>query len=89
MADTLDNLADPGERTFEYRGIHFRLSVVPAGPDLFTPHVLYEHGLRGTEQLALPVDVDPYASANEAWRHAEQQAVRWVNDRTGDGKGQF
>ena len=92
MADTfdnVDNLANPGERTFEYRGIHFRLSVVPAGLDLFTPHVLYAHGLRGTERLALPVDADPYASADEAWRHAEQQAVRWVKDRTGDGQGQF
>ena len=89
MADTLDNVDKPGERTFAYRGIHFRLSVVPAGLGLFTPHVLYAHGLRGTERLALPVDADPYASADEAWRHAEQQAVRWVHDRTGDGQGQF
>jgi len=86
MAHNLDN---SGDRTFEYRGFHFRLSVVPAGPDLYLPHVLYEHGLSGTEQLALPVDTDPYASAAEAWRHAEQQAVRWVHDRAGDGQGQF
>ena len=89
MADTLDNVDNRDERTFAYRGIHFRLSVVLAGLGLFTPHVLYAHGLRDTEQLALPVDAEPYASADEAWRHAEQQAVRWVHDRTGDGQGQF
>ncbi|SDC23918.1 hypothetical protein SAMN05444679_10218 [Variovorax sp. CF079] len=48
---------------------------------------LYLTGLPGTEQIALPEDSDPYASAPEAWRHAEQQAVRWVHDRTGDGRG--
>ncbi|WP_371436597.1 hypothetical protein [Polaromonas sp.] len=41
------------------------------------------------EQIALPVDADPYDSVAEAWRHGEQQAVRWVHDHTGDGPGRF
>lgn len=87
MADNLTTT--PGDRTFEYHGCQFRLSVVPAAVDAFMPHVLYEHGLAGVGQLALPLDTDSYASAAEAWRHAEQQAVRWVHDRTGDGQGRF
>lgn len=78
-----------GNRNFRYRNCHFQLSVVPAAGNLFMPHVLYEHGLAGIERLALPPDTDPYASDDEAWRHAEQQAVRWVHDRTGDGQGRF
>lgn len=81
--------AAPGIRNFDYRGIHFTLSVHAQGTDLFMPYVLYLTGLPGTEQIALPEDSDPYASAPEAWRHAEQQAMRWVHDRTGDDRGQF
>ena len=77
------------DRLFQYKNCFFLLSVVPSGSDLFTPHVLYERGLAGIERMGLPIDTEPYASAAEAWRHAEQQAVRWVHDRTGDGQGQF
>ena len=77
------------DHSFQYRGGQFVLSIVPAGPDLFQAHVLYEHGLAGLERCALPLDGDPYASPEEAWRHAEQQAVRWVHDRCGDGRAQF
>jgi hypothetical protein len=82
-------MADIGDRDFRYRDCEFRISVQRTGADLFLPHVLYRAGLRGVEQVALPVDADPYASADEAWRHGEQQAVRWVHDRTGDGQGRF
>ena len=74
---------------FEYRGCHFICSVVARGPDSFEPHVMYQHGLAGLEQMALPQDVVPYAGEAEALRHAQQQAVRWVHDRMGDPQGQF
>lgn len=79
----------PGSRSFAYRGIRFTLSVQAHGTGLFMPRVLYLTGLPDTEQTLLPEDSDPYAWAAEAWRHAEQQAVRWANDRSGDGQGQF
>ena len=74
---------------FEYRGCEFICSVVEQAPHVFEPHVLYRGGIRGLEQMPLPRDSDPYGSAAEAMRHAQQQAVRWVHDRTGDGQGQF
>ncbi|MEJ8851907.1 hypothetical protein [Variovorax rhizosphaerae] len=77
------------DRSFRYRDCEFLLSVERTGQDLFLPHVLYRSGLPNLEQQALPVDADPYASSEEAWRHCEQQAVRWVHDRTGDGQGRF
>lgn len=82
-------MAIQASRPFQYRECYFALEVVPVATDLFMPHVLYEHGLQGNERFALPIDTDPYASENEAWRHAEQQAVRWVHDRTGDEQGRF
>ncbi|MDP9900762.1 hypothetical protein [Variovorax ginsengisoli] len=77
------------DRPFLYHGCTFTCSAVQTATNLFTPHVRYEHGLPGLEQMALPVDTAPYLSADEALRHAEQQAVRWVHDRTGDGQGRF
>ncbi|BEP57757.1 hypothetical protein GmRootV118_50010 [Variovorax sp. V118] len=46
--------------------------------------------VEGAEQR-LPPDTDnvAYGSEAEALRHAEQQAVRWAHDRTGDGQGRF
>ncbi len=77
------------DRSFTYHGCHFICSAREAGRTLYQPHVLYQHGLSGVEQMALPIDTEPYGSAAEALRHAEQQAVRWVHDRTGDGQGRF
>ncbi|MET0544061.1 MAG: hypothetical protein ABWZ88_20145 [Variovorax sp.] len=77
------------DRSFEYRGARFCLSVSAKGPALFQPAVQYEGGIAGLERIALPEDSDPYGSAEEAWRHAQQQAVRWVHDRIGDGQGRF
>jgi hypothetical protein len=41
--------------------------------------------------LTLPPDTEEvgYATKQEALRHAEQQAMRWVHDRTGTGQAQF
>lgn len=44
-------------------------------------------GPNGMAQL--PPDVEPYASVREALRHTEQQALRWSNDRTGNGQARF
>ena len=74
---------------FEYHGCHFTFCVVARGPEAYEPHVLYQYGIPGLEQQPLPQDAEAYAGAVEAMRHAEQQAVRWVHDRTGDGQGRF
>lgn len=74
---------------FTYRGCQFICSAQEIGPELFQPRVLYQSGLANVEQIALPQDCDPYATAAEAQRHAQQQAMRWVHDCTGDGQGQF
>lgn len=74
---------------FEYRECRFICSVVELGGDLFQPHVLYQFGVPGVEQVELPRDSEPYSTSAEALRHAQQQAVRWVHDRIGDGQGQF
>ena len=77
------------DRLFDYRDFHFVLRVEPTDANLFMPAVRCESGPGGAQQVALPADTDPYSSEAEAWRHAEQQAMRWVHDRTGDGQGQF
>ncbi len=74
---------------FIYRDCRFTCSAEPAPNDTFQPRVLYEGGLAGIERLELPQDTEAYASEPEAMRHAEQQAMRWIHDRTGDGQGQF
>jgi hypothetical protein len=77
------------EFDFDYRGCNFACKVEKTDHGLYQAHVLFRHGLTGMQQTALPIDGDPYASAPEARRHAAQQAMRWVHDRTGDGQGQF
>jgi hypothetical protein len=78
-----------GDQSFEYEGILFTLSVNRISDTLFLPLARYHSGLPEVESIALPQDTEPYGSEAEAWRHAEQQAVRWVHDRTGDGRGRF
>jgi hypothetical protein len=75
------------DQPFRYHGCQFICSASAAGGALYQPHVLYQHGMSGIEQTVLPLDPAPYASAAEALRHAEQQAVRWVHDRTADSQG--
>jgi len=43
------------------------------------------------KEAALPADTEEvaYATQAKALRHAEQQAMRWVHDRTGTGHAQF
>lgn len=84
-----DALPPAGDGSFHYRGCEFQCSVTSPTPGTYLPHVLYRGGLPGEEQLALPIDTEAYGSLEEARRHAEQQAVRWVHDRSGDGQGRF
>lgn len=75
---------------YTYRGFRFTLAAQPQGAAAFVAQVAVADGSSGTDAWSpLPQDADAYASEAEALRHAEQQAVRWVHDRTGDGQGQF
>lgn len=77
------------ELPFIYRGCRFICRVEQSGPEAFQPRVLYQSGIANLEEFALPADTEPYGTFAEARRHAQQQAMRWVHDRTGDGQGQF
>jgi hypothetical protein len=77
------------ESSFTYRGCRFACMAISSGPDVFAAQVEYLDGLGEFDRCMLPQDADPYGTAAEALRHAQQQAMRWVNDRTGDGQGQF
>lgn len=83
------DLKPPGETTFRYEGLEFALTVTEMPTGAFMPRVRYLSGAAGAEPETLPEDTDAYASAAEAWRHAEQQAMRWAHDRTGEGQGRF
>ena len=81
----------PQRHAFIYRDWHFSHSArrTPAG--LYEPVVVCT-GLQGrSPPTTLPNDTDEmaYGTEAEALRHGEQQAMRWVHDRTGDGQGQF
>lgn len=75
-------------QTFTYRGCAFSCVPLACPGGTFGVRVRYLSGaLGGAEDL--PEDAEPYGSEAEALRHGEQQAMRWVHDRTGDGQGQF
>ena len=77
------------DQAFQYRGCEFLLQAQETEEHFFLPRVFYQSGLPGIEPMTLQADAEPYGSEAEAWRHAQQQAVRWVHDRTGDGQGRF
>lgn len=74
---------------FNHRGCHFVCVSVELNKTLFQPYVVYQSGIFGSEKIFLPQDTEPYASEAEALRHAQQQAARWVYDRTGDVQERF
>lgn len=78
------------QHLFVYRGYRFVCSTRPMGEG-FRPTVVCLTGEGGSGEIALPDDTDEiaYATRKEAQRHAEQQAMRWVHDRTGTGQAQF
>lgn len=86
---------DEARGVFSYRGWRFLYGAERTATGLYKPVVRRLSRLAGPAEPAeterLPDDTEEiaYATESEAMRHAEQQAMRWVHDRTGDGRGQF
>lgn len=75
---------------FSFAGRAFVCAARRTDTGMFQPVVMYQASNgEGTGVVELPPDTDPYGTVAEALRHAEQQAVRWMHDRTGDGQGRF
>ncbi|MET3371378.1 hypothetical protein ABIC89_000411 [Variovorax boronicumulans] len=76
--------------SLEYCGFRFELHAEPA-PGGYRPVVVLLRTPAHRQETQLPNDTEEivYGTEAEATRHAEQQAMRWVHDRTGDGRGQF
>jgi hypothetical protein len=80
--------------TFSYLGWWFSCGAEQVDGQTFRPMVFcraYGGGDAEGPEHRLPPDTDnvAYGSEPEALRHAEQQAIRWAHDRSGDGQGQF
>lgn len=89
-AMTNDSTPSSDGHSLEYRGFRFDLRVeVQQGG--YRPVVVLLRTPAAQDEARLPDDTEEivYGTAAEATRHAEQQAMRWVHDRTGDGRGQF
>ena len=86
---------DETQGLMSYRGWQFSFGAQRTPTGLYRPVVQRLSGPLGTSDGAgpalLPDDTEEiaYATEAEALRHAQQQAMRWVHDRTGDGQGQF
>lgn len=74
---------------FDYEGHRFALATERQPTGTFLARVAVADGADGQALRALPQDTKGYASEAEALRHAEQQAVRWAHDQSGDGQGRF
>jgi hypothetical protein len=76
---------------FVYRGWRFAYSAPRMRTGVYRPVVVCLGQGTDDQETMLPDDTDEiaYATEAEALRHAQQQAMRWVHDRTGDGQGQF
>jgi hypothetical protein len=76
--------------TFSYRGRVFLCRAERLDDQTYRPVVICRGQSAGQPDIELPADTDnaSYGTEAEALRHAEQQAIRWVHDRTGDGQGQ-
>ncbi len=77
--------------TFSYQGRLFLCRAERLNDQTYRPVVVCRAPTPDGEDTQLPNDTDnaSYGSEAEALRHAEQQAVRWVHDRSGDGQGQL
>jgi hypothetical protein len=69
-----------------FRGFRFGLSAEPTRGG-YVPVVVLVRGPGADPGTRLPTDTEQgaYRTEAEAIRHAEQQAIRWINDRTGMG----
>ncbi|MBT2299601.1 hypothetical protein J7E70_03905 [Variovorax paradoxus] len=77
--------------SFAYRGFRFSLRAEPMNGSMFRPVAVLVDGPVDLKEAELPNDTDEvaYRTEAEALRHAEQQAMRWVHDRTDTGQAQF
>ena len=78
--------------SFAYQDFEFFCSAEPIPTGVSRPTaVLTKAAGGGPTRFTLPADTDEigYATKQEALRHAEQQALRWVHDRTGTGQAGF
>ena len=91
----MDNTTSPplDERLvkFTYRGWVFLCRAERIDDMTYRPVVRCQGRADQPEDIELPDDTDnaSYGTEVEALRHAEQQEVRWVHDRTSDGQGQM
>lgn len=87
---THDSTPRTDGHSLEYRGFRFELRAEPRQGG-YRPVVVLLRTPAVGEEAVLPDDTEEvvYGTAAEATRHAEQQAMRWVHDRTGDSRGQF
>lgn len=78
-------------REFVYRGWRFAYGARRMNTGVYRPEVVCLGQEPDAQETVLPNDTDEiaYATEAEALRHAQQQAMRWVHDRTGDGQGQL
>jgi hypothetical protein len=85
-----DSTPSSDGHSLEYRGFRFELRVEPQQGG-YRPVVVLLRTPAVEEEALLQDDTEEivYGTAAEAIRHAEQRAMRWVHDRTGDGRGQF
>jgi hypothetical protein len=82
---------EPERDIFSYRGYLFFIDAQTVNAQSFRPVVILAEGPAVAERITLPDDTVEiaYGTRAEALRHAEQQAMRWVHDRTGTGQAQF
>jgi len=82
---------DEEHRLLTYHGFKFECFAQPTAGGLYKPVVRLVSGNVDAGSALLPEDTEEiaYATEAEAERHAQQQAVRWVNDRTGDPRGRL
>lgn len=76
--------------TFSYRGRLFLCRAERLDDQTYRPVVTCRAPSVGEDDVRLPADTDnvSYGTEAEALRHAEQQAMRWVHDRTEGAQGQ-
>ena len=75
--------------SFNYQDFYFRFELNQSADHYFQSRVFCIKGPLIEEAIELLPDTAPYRTEAKALRHAEQHAVRWVHDRSGDPRGQF
>ena len=75
--------------TFDYRGWLVSCGTRRTDRGVYEPVVFCRSGNSDEENIRLPADTDnaAYATEAEALRHGEQQAMRWIHERSGVRSG--